>query len=74
MNSDTPRTDAAAAEVGSDVDWPCQEHMVVSADFARQLERENAALRSAAEQVYDRLHDLGCFTDEQEILRASLKR
>lgn len=35
---------------------------------------ENAKLRDAAQTVYDRLHELGCFTDEQETLRVALER
>jgi hypothetical protein len=45
--SDTPRTDKEAFDVTTgekDIDG------VVMADFARELERENAALRSALEQ------------------------
>ena len=38
----------------------------------KELKRENAALLEAAESVYDRLHELGCFTDEQETLRAAI--
>lgn len=46
--SDTPRTNAKAQLFG----WnPDEGEEFVEADFARELERENAALRSAAVEV-----------------------
>ena len=43
--SDTPRTDAVA-KYGPAGSW-AEEIKIVNADFARTLERENAALREA---------------------------
>jgi len=46
--SDTPKTDAKAIFFG----WnPEEGEEFVQADFARELERENAALRAAAVEV-----------------------
>ena len=44
MDSDTPRTDMAAAWMQDTEEGEHRE--VVSADFARRLERENAELRA----------------------------
>ena len=52
--SDTPRTDAAlewVRPVGNDSGPPHEQY--VSAEFARQLERENAALRAALQKSCD---------------------
>lgn len=38
----------------------------------RAMLAENDRLRNAAGAVYDRLNQLGCFTDEQAILRHAL--
>lgn len=46
--SDTPKTDAAFAEHGK---ITFQREQYVMADFARELERENAALRADKELV-----------------------
>ena len=57
--SDTPRTDGAVFVVFSS---PSNDVEAVDADFARELERENAALRVA-------LHDIMTESDEQHIWR-----
>ena len=46
--SDTPRTDAKAQFFGFN---PDEGEEFVQADFARELERENAALRSTAVEL-----------------------
>lgn len=43
MSTDTPRTDAAETKLSHDADYID----AVDADFARELERENRALRDA---------------------------
>ncbi len=48
--SDTPRTDAKAQFFGFN---PDEGEEFVQADFARELERENAALRSQIDQFRD---------------------
>ena len=53
--SDTPRTDAVAERLPiygpSDSEW-------VNADFARELERENAALRARLDDAVSGWHDI----------------
>lgn len=55
MNDDTPRTNAhavwPASNDDSDRESPDGSH--VPADFARELERENARLREAARALYN---------------------
>ena len=65
--SNTPKTDAKAQFFGFN---PDEGEEFVQADFARELERENAALREA-------LHDIMTESDEQVIwrmARAALER
>jgi hypothetical protein len=65
--SDTPKTDAEADDARNFcLDYDCQgsndniaKPVVVSADFARQLERELAAAKSLAESNGKLAHDLG---------------
>ena len=52
--SDTPRTDEAELDDAHFSDWGCGPSGYVHADFARQLERENAQLREALEKIQHR--------------------
>ncbi len=52
--SDTPRTDAKAQFFGFN---PDEGEEFVQADFARELERENAALRADKEQLMQALYE-----------------
>ena len=59
MSSDTPRTDAALEWVrpaGNDSGPPHEQY--VSGDFARELERENNALRAKIAELEQQLHAL----------------
>ncbi len=66
--SDTPRTDALLIEIAQD---PHKGGCMPKA-FAQELERENRQLQIAAQLVYERLHELGTFTNLQAILSAVL--
>ena len=44
----TPRTDEARTNIGSE---SCRSRWIVEADFARQLERENAAMREVIKEA-----------------------
>lgn len=53
--SDTPRTDAAHLPFTRK--WWTTDEQAVHADFARQLERENNAMRKALQYLYDEQND-----------------
>lgn len=69
--SDTPRTDAEAGVLDEDGYWlPRETGFYVDADFARQLERENAALRSLLrEAITDHVSEYDLPESEDYIAR-----
>ena len=66
MNTPTPRTDAEILRVPSCFDNSY--YHVVMADFARQLERENAALREVLEGVLPIFSGKYLLTSEHELV------
>lgn len=52
MNTDTPKTDAATLNKTAMSGYAYSYEHLVFADFARELERENARLREALELIY----------------------
>jgi len=73
MNSDTPRTDAAAFDKGCDGRDRHANGEYVESDFARKLERENAMLREtcrtsfSGEDMRAAMQGMDDFTDTERL-------
>lgn len=65
MNNDTPRTNAKAVWPASndDIDKQSLDGSHVPANFARELERENAKLRAIFPRILDALQSGACSPD-----------
>jgi seryl-tRNA synthetase len=70
MKTETPRTDAAYTANIRLYPQSLTTHDVVSADFARELERENNLLREAAAQADEISNHLDDAINERNELRA----